>query len=365
MPRVDIVVECDIEKSARVRQISAMFDCPLESRQRLEWSVHLPIEELDWNVGLIVGPSGSGKTTIARHLFGNSLDVPLSWSSNRSVVDDFSKSLSLADISSACASVGFNTIPAWLRPYHVLSNGEKFRIEIARRVLELPDPIVVDEFTSVVDRQVAQVASHAVQKFIRKARRKFVAVSCHSDIIDWLQPDWIFNVAEQSFERRLLRRRPTIEVVIDKVSRDAWRLFAPFHYMSAKLPANVKTYGAWVKEQLVSFVAVIPKMVRAHKLYGVSRIVTLPDFQGVGVASILVDTVASAYRALGRRFRHYPAHPPYIRQLDRAENWALVGTPKSNVSSKVFAGGGGRPCASFEFIGAAMSDVEAARRLVL
>jgi hypothetical protein len=119
------------------------------------------------------------------------------------VIDDFAGTLSMEQVSSACQAVGFNTIPAWLRPFYVLSNGERFRVELARRLLELSDPIVVDEFTSVVDRQVAQIGAHAVQKYVRRNKRKFVAVSCHYDIVDWLQPDWIFEPATMHFARKV------------------------------------------------------------------------------------------------------------------------------------------------------------------
>jgi ABC-type ATPase with predicted acetyltransferase domain len=81
-----------------------------------------------------------------------------------------------------------------MKPQAVLSNGERFRVDLARRLLELPDPIVVDEFTSVVDRQVAKIGAHAVQKFVRKHNRRFVAATCHYDVVEWLQPDWIFSL---------------------------------------------------------------------------------------------------------------------------------------------------------------------------
>lgn len=118
---------------------------------------------------MIVGASGSGKTTIAKNIWPDELawepkfDAP-------TVIDSFAGDVE--DVANALGAVGFNTVPAWLRPYHVLSNGEKFRCEIAKRILEQPGTIVVDEFTSVVDRQVAQIASHAVQKFVRKSDRQ-------------------------------------------------------------------------------------------------------------------------------------------------------------------------------------------------
>ena len=60
------------------------------------------------------------------------------------------------------------------------------------------DFVVFDEFTSVVDRQVAQTASLAISKAIRRTKKRFIAVSCHSDIIEWLEPDWVFNTNDMT-----------------------------------------------------------------------------------------------------------------------------------------------------------------------
>ena len=66
------------------------------------------------------------------------------------------------------------------------------RVDLARALLE-KNFVVFDEFTSVVDRQVAQTACLAIQKAVKRANKKFIAVSCHYDILDWLQPDWVFD----------------------------------------------------------------------------------------------------------------------------------------------------------------------------
>lgn len=76
--------------------------------------------------------------------------------------------------------------------YNVLSNGEKMRVDLARALLE-KDKVCFDEFTSVVDRNVAQTACIAINKAIKRTNKQFIAISCHYDIIDWLQPDWIFD----------------------------------------------------------------------------------------------------------------------------------------------------------------------------
>jgi ABC-type ATPase with predicted acetyltransferase domain len=61
---------------------------------------------------------------------------------------------------------------------------------------------VFDEFTSVVDREIAKVAAFAISKAVRKTAKKFVAVTCHYDIIDWLEPDWVFYADTMSFDKK-------------------------------------------------------------------------------------------------------------------------------------------------------------------
>lgn len=351
MPAIDLVVSTEVSQSIRARQVSAMFDVPAQERSELRWRGELPIEADDWNVGLIVGPSGSGKSTIAKHVFGEHVELP--WGA-KSVIDDFDARLSVEQIADVCSAVGFNTIPAWLRPYHVLSNGERFRVDLARRLLELPDPIVVDEFTSVVDRQVAQVGSHAVQKFVRRHNRKFVAVSCHYDIIDWLQPDWVLEVATMSFTRRRLQRRPSIECTIGRVPRAAWGIFAPYHYLTADMHSGARCFGLWANGRLAAFSATLP-FPGVRGLLRLSRTVTLPDWQGLGLGHVLTDALGAAYKATGRRVRSYPSHPAYIRARDRSPHWRLCVPPgnfrpKKRNSFTTYA----RPCAVFEYCGPAM-----------
>lgn len=118
---------------------------------------------------------------------------------HKSVIDDMPKNMSVTDISKMFYAVGFGSVPSWLKPYDVLSNGEKMRVDIARALSER-DLTVFDEFTSVVDRQVAQVASMAINKMIKKhPEKQFVAISCHHDVLEWLQPDWVFDTDEMKF----------------------------------------------------------------------------------------------------------------------------------------------------------------------
>jgi len=366
MSTVDVVVESQTSNSLRVRQVSAMFDAPVQAKNRLEWSFEFRFDDHAWNVGLIVGPSGSGKSTVMRHVFGEPRN--LTWS-KPSMIDDFESKLPVADIAEALSSVGFNTVPAWTRPFSVLSNGEQFRSDLARRILEIGDPIVVDEFTSVVDRQVAKIACHSVQKMIRKRKRKLVAVTCHYDVIDWLQPDWVLDMSTRSFTRRLLQRRPSIDCAIGRVPYSAWQMFAPFHYLTAELNRTARCFGLFCENNLAAFAGCMrmphPK---AKDIMRVSRLVTLPDYQGIGLAFALVDKLGAAYKATGNRLRTYPAHPALTRAFDRSSMWSMrkepgVFSPPTGQSSSAAGLSQSRPCAVFVYVGPAI-DLEQAKHLL-
>lgn len=371
--RVDVTVRCEQPLTSRMRQVCAMFDAPPEDKTTRSWSGELPIEERPWQVGLIVGPSGCGKSTIARNVFGE--PATLTWDAERAVVDCVDSSFSIAAISEAFAAVGFNTIPAWLRPFAVLSNGERFRAELARVLLERGEGLVwVDEFTSVVDRQVAKIGSHAVQKYVRRQpHRRFVAVGCHYDVIDWLQPDWTLEPATMTFTWRSLQRRPPIVAELRRCPRSLWTMFAPYHYLTAELHRAAACFALYVDERPVAFAGIMPLPVSrgaraGEAIWRVSRVVTLPDWQGLGLAFVLMEQLGAAYKALGARLRNYPAHPSFVRAHARSSNWQMT-RDAGNFGALPGVNGqrgltGGRPCAVFEYVGAADPDLLAARRLI-
>ena len=196
MPSFDIVKESNPSKTFRVSSVMGAFDLEIDHiRERFKGNID--IEGKDWNVGLIVGGSGTGKSTIAKEVFGEHF-VDFEYNSE-AVIDDMPKDKSINDITKAFTSVGFASPPSWLKPYSVLSNGEKMRCDLANCILQERDTIIFDEFTSVVNREVAKTGSYAISKAVRRLDKKFIAVACHSDIIDWLERDWIYNTDEQRF----------------------------------------------------------------------------------------------------------------------------------------------------------------------
>lgn len=360
MQAIDIVIESEVPRTFRTASLESVFDCPIGKKQRLEWHVEIPSLDDEWSIGMIVGPSGSGKSTVMKQAYGEPINWQ--WPADKALIDALAPDKEMTEVSAALGAVGLNTIPSWARPFHVLSNGEQFRATIARHFLEDErDPIVIDEFTSVVDRQVAQIASNAVQKFIRKNNKRFVAVTCHYDIIEWLQPDWVLDMATRTVEVRERRRRPAIEVTLARVPYSLWKTFAPYHYMSAELHKAAQCYAAFVHDRPVCIGALLPRPVSSGRdkgtaIHGLSRLVTLPDYQGLGLAFVLTDALGGMFANRGERMNCYPAHPALVTSFARNYNWRQIkepGLPSRKKGNKSTTKGtmGGRPNAVYSYIG--------------
>jgi ABC-type lipoprotein export system ATPase subunit len=356
VPAIDVVIESPLRESFRTRQVQGMFDLEPEKSQRSKFCAEIPSVSEDWNIGVIVGPSGSGKTTIARRAFGENFDKISPWPSDQSILDAFPADMSTRDIIDLLSSVGFSSPPAWLRPFAALSNGQQFRANLARLLAESTDCAVMDEFTSVVDRTVARISSAAVARCVRKRNRKFVAITCHYDVLKWLQPDWIVEMPTGNLSRRRLRR-PTIRLQIVRCHSSAWELFKGHHYLSASLHRSAQCFAALIDGNPAAFVAVLAFPHPQSPGWREHRCVCLPDFQGVGIGHALAEFVASLYAAR-KPYTSATSHPAMIGHRSRSPLWRMIRAP-SHVSraGRIHATGfdanrsRGRLTASFRYMG--------------
>lgn len=200
MPSFDILKKLDAEKTFRVASVMGIFDIQTERVQE-HFTGEIPVDDTSWKIGIIFGASGTGKTIIARHLWAKYYTRGFKYRAP-SIVDDMPENREVKEICRIFNSVGFSSAPSWLKPYHVLSTGEQMRVDLARAILSDNKLIVFDEFTSTVDRNVARIGSHAIAKAIRRSDKQFIAVSCHKDIIPWLEPDWAFCTDTMRFTKK-------------------------------------------------------------------------------------------------------------------------------------------------------------------
>ena len=321
MPTFDIIKQVKPSKTFRVASVIGKFDLQSENIvEHFKGDIELPEQ---WQVGLIVGKSGTGKTTIAKQLFENAYVTSYEYT-KETVLDDMPKECSVEQITFAFNSVGFSSPPSWLKPYSVLSNGQKMRVDLARAILEEQKFFVFDEFTSVVDRNVAQIGSFAMQKAIRKTDKQFIAVTCHFDVQDWLLPDWVFNtdtMTFQSFEGQK-KNRPEIKFEIFQTGdKTIWKMFAKHHYLSHSHNNAANVFIATVNDEIAGFISVIAQPSKMKGQKRVHRLVILPDYQGAGIGIKLLNEVGKVYKKDKWRYTINTTAPSLIYALKKSDKW--------------------------------------------
>lgn len=328
--RIQIQHRCADVASYRAARVKSLFNA--EHGDRFDLAVDLPLEGLDWRVGCVVGPSGSGKTSIGRQLFdGTAFYEATGWPADAPIIDAIAPAADVDTVTAALAAVGLGTVPAWLRPYHVLSNGERFRADLARIVAEAPATVVIDEFTSVVDRQIAKIGALAFQKAWRRTGGQAVLLSCHYDILDWLEPDWVYDTGTATFTGRGLWRRPRLTLELRATDWRYWPLFAPHHYLTAPRMIAARCYIGTIDGELVAHVAVGTKNLGRRVEARACRLVVMPEWQGAGVGMRFLNAVAQLQlegqgRLPGRHVTtlFHTSHPGLAAALRRDRHWRQV-----------------------------------------
>lgn len=322
---------CSDFDSYRAARVKSLFNA--ESGANFDLEAELPVDDPGWSLGLVVGPSGSGKTSIGRALWGGGhLYDAGNWPGDRPIVDAIAPDGPFDDVTAALAAVGLGDVPAWLRPYPVLSNGEQFRANLARIICDAPARVVVDEFTSVVDRQIARFGALAFQKSWKRTAKaggnQCVLLSCHYDIIEWLEPDWVFDTATGKYSGRSLWRRPRFDLDIWETDWRYWPLFEPHHYLKVPKMIAATNYVGLVDGEMVCHLGVgtRPGMREARAC----RLVVMPEWQGAGVGTRFLNAVCQMWLEGKNRYGKpmptlfHTSHPGLCAALRRMPEWVQV-----------------------------------------
>lgn len=299
----------------------------IQNREETYVSIPMNLGEaknFDWNIGVILGGSGSGKTTILKRM-GDVKKV--NFDAEKPLISNFNW-LEPKDATLVLTSMGLSSVPTWLRPFHTLSNGEQYRATLAYLVASARDGevILVDEYTSVVDRDVAKAMSFALQKYIRRENKRIIVASCHYDILEWLMPDWTCSPQKGGVLERhdyLRQGRPQISLQVSRVEAETWDFFKKHHYLTEEVNKSyIFLLFEWNNKPLA--ISVIGRQIGrgVGNAYRGSRIVVLPDYQGLGIGSSISNFLGGISKKSGYRYFTKTVHPALGEYRNRnIEQW--------------------------------------------
>jgi GNAT superfamily N-acetyltransferase len=320
---------CPPSRSYRAARVRSLFNVSADAGARFSCSVQLPTDEAGWQVGLIVGPSGSGKSSIGRRAWPGAYHEGFTWGPEP-IIDEIGPRRPFDAVAGALSAVGLGSVPTWLRPFGVLSTGEKFRAELARLLLEAGPRVVVDEFTSVVDHRVAQIGAGAfVKAWRRTPGRQLIMLSCHRDIVPWVCPDGVLDTEDMSFQRGSLQRRPEIPVAIHETNWKPWPYFEPHHYLKLPHMIAATNYVATHEGEPVAHLAVATNT--GLKSARMCRLVVMPEWQGAGIGLRFMEHVAGLWMKGRNRYGirvttlFHTSHPGLAAALRRSPRWLYQG----------------------------------------
>ena len=276
---------------------------------------------------LIVGTSGSGKSTILRSLGHNQA---MTMSPCSTVIENFSTPERGEEL---LLAAGLRSIPTWFRPPGTLSNGEYHRFEMAMAIDQGIQ--CIDEFTSVVDRDTAKALAYSVRKYYDRNPSVHYIASCHSDITDWLDPDYIYDTDMQELSARgslhLRLGRPRITLTIRGTGPHYWEMFRRHHYLDTRMSRSVHCYVGLIGDKPVAFHAAIHSTNRdRHSYWRGHRTVVLPEFQGLGIGTAFSDAIAQMYVDRGMRYFSKTAHPSFGEHREKSPLWRPTSTNRKS-----------------------------------
>lgn len=279
------------------------------------------LKQLDFNILAIVGASGSGKSTFSKH-FGE--EEKLEYDQNKAIISHFDNEEEAIE---KLIAVGLNSIPTWCKPRNVLSIGEGFRVDLARK---LKNNCVIDEFTSTIDRSVALSCSKSVSKYIRnKNLKKCVFVSCHKDFIDTLCPDYVIDLDDECLydTRGLPCRKFELSIYKQSNKEEIWNLFREHHYLSKNLNKASNVYVGYLENKIVGMIAILPQPNGYLKnAFRVHRLVILPNYQGLGLGTKILKEISRLYKSEGKSMYIRTSHKKLYNYFKNNTNdWKETG----------------------------------------
>ena len=352
--QIEVLLKSDVNTEFRCQVAANSLDIDVEKKS----IHHLKIDNINlpdtWHIGLVYGNSGSGKTTMIKQLFGDSIfEVKLD--EDKPIINQLPEDMTYDECAKMLNGIGLNSVPCWIRPVKTLSNGQRARAEAVYLMTQSDEIIFIDEWTSVVDRTVAKAMSICLYKYAKRNNKRLVLCSCHFDIIEWLNPDWMIDCNKQEFqlpesEDFFFKQREQLQFEIKEIDRTSWKYFSKYHYLSERLPGGkLYLYGLFHNGNQIGFNCFAnytpytesEKLKKRKIIYHFNRTVIHPDYNGLGLGIKLVnETCKLLLKKRDCKIMAKFSSIPMYKSLIKNEQWKYKGFKRT--FGKFQMGGGAK-----------------------
>lgn len=193
-----------VVRSSRVLEVAETFGLGLS--EKTFWVFRdLPVEVNQGDVVFITGQSGSGKSLLLRELsaqmkaqglkVANIDDVTLE---ERPLIDQLGANMNEAV--ELLSRAGINDATLAINKPSELSDGQRYRLRLAKLMETQADVWAADEFGAVLDRVTARAVAFNTQKLARAKGVTLMVATTHTDMVEELGPDLL---VEKRFQTRV------------------------------------------------------------------------------------------------------------------------------------------------------------------
>lgn len=315
--KINIRYKCKTEVTPRTIGVAEAFGIGVD-----DYTEHVIYDDLTLKIGpkdivYITGDSGSGKSVLLRAMekdLGNkAINInKISVDPDKPIIETVGRTFDEALM--LLSRVGLNDAYLFLRRYHELSDGQKYRYKLAKLMESDKQWWLMDEFCSTLDRDTAKIVAYNVQKQARRMGKAIIASTTHTDLFEDLKPSvhihkgWGKRIQVKYYPNKLNKVCSiTRQMRIEEASLSDYKQLAEFHYRNPKTyPPPLKIFKLTRGDELAGVIFYAPSPPNIYgrtkffgrqlsirevneKLATISRVIIHPKYRSIGLGVKLVS----------------------------------------------------------------------------